>query len=154
MIKKISAFLVVFALLLVFVLPVFAETVTVYSTQSLTNTTVAHETGKRVSGKIEDLSPITDKNLSTGGLPNVQIDQAKSWIERKGYQVVDVLQTFVQPFAIVVFIGCAMMSLLGAFGSSGLVVKGVIGMVIAVIMYAVVLAAPELLDFAIAWLHS
>lgn len=159
--KKMFSFFVIIAILFSYASVVFAETPGqnsgVYSTQGLTNTTTPAESNSqvqnRLSGKVEDLE-ITPENMSTGGIPNVQIEQAKKWVEKKGYQIVDLLQTFVQPFAIVIFILCALLSLLGAFGSSSMVFKGIVGMMIAVIMYAVVLAAPELLDLAIAWLHS
>ena len=159
--RKIFSLFVIVAMLFSFVSIAFAETPEqnsgVYSTKGLTDTETSAESNNqnqnRLSGKVEDLQ-ITPDNFSTGGLPNVQIEQAKKWVEKKGYQLVDLLQTLVQPFAIVIFIFCGLLALLGAFGSSSLVFKGIVGMTIAVIVYAIVLAAPELLDFGVAWLHS
>lgn len=89
-----------------------------------------------------------------GGIPNVTIEQAEDWAERKGFDIVGLLQTFVQPFSVIIFIICAFMTLIGAFGNSQLVGRGMFGMFIAVLMYAVVLYAPELMDFVLLWLES
>lgn len=92
--------------------------------------------------------------ISNPGIPSVSSEQASSWIERKGFEIVGVLQTLVQPFAVIIFIGCALMALVGAFGNGSLVGKGLMGMMIACIMYAVALYAPEILDFFMEWVRT
>lgn len=92
--------------------------------------------------------------ISNGGLPSVKADEASTWVERKGMDVVHLLQTFVQPFAIIMFIFGALMTLVGAIGNGNLVGKGLIAMMIASVMYAVVLFAPQLLDFFLAWVKE
>jgi hypothetical protein len=94
------------------------------------------------------------KTISKAGLPSVTADQASSFFEKKGFDIVGILQTMVQPFAVIIFIGCSLMTLVGAFGNSQLVGKGLVGMMIACIMYAVVLYAPELLDFFMGWVRE
>lgn len=123
-----------------------------FTTESVTGTT----SGTTSNGAIDQIQITT--NSTTGipdvALPNVQIEQAEKFVERKGFEVVGLLQKFIQPFAIAVFIFSAMLSLVGSLGNSTLVGKGIVGMVIAVLMYAIVLSAPELLDFMNAWLKS
>lgn len=89
-----------------------------------------------------------------GGLPKVTIDDASTWVERKGFEVVGFLQKFIQPFAIIIFIGSGIISLVGAFGNSRLVSRGLIGMGIALVMYVVVLYAPEIMDAFLGWVSS
>lgn len=88
------------------------------------------------------------------GLPNATIDDASNWAERKGFELVGLLQKFVQPFAIIIFIGCAILTLVGAFGNGHLVSRGILGMVISLVMYAVVIYAPEIMDVFLGWINS
>lgn len=124
----------------------FAETTSstnenVYTTETVTNST--------------SLSGSDNNSINVdGGVPVVTIDDATSWVERKGFEIVKFLQTVVQPFAIIIFIGCAFLALIGAFGNSSLIGRGVSGMLIAVIMYAVVLFSPEILGSIINWLQT
>lgn len=84
----------------------------------------------------------------------VTIQEAEKWAERKGFELVHLLQKVVQPFAIIIFIISAFMAMAGGFGNSQLVGRGLWGMTIAVIMYAVVLYAPEIMDSVLGWLTS
>lgn len=81
-------------------------------------------------------------------VPSVSIDQASNWAERKGYDVVKFLQTFIQPLAVIAFIIFAIVALVGFVG------KGLLGMGISVFVYTGVLFAPELLNFFSRWLAS
>lgn len=92
--------------------------------------------------------------VPTVNLPNVQIEQAKDFAERKGFDIVNLLQVFGQPFAIILFIFGAFVAGIGALAKSSAMAKGFIVMGIAVLVYAAVLSAPELLDFGNAWLKS
>lgn len=156
--KTMSMFLLVavmVAMVLSFSSVAFAE-----STQGQTFSTegLGQTSSTTTNGQINKVQVTTDPNVNGGvptvSLPNVQIDQAQKFVERKGFEVIGLLQKFVQPFAIFIFIICAMMAGVGTFGNSSLVGKGIWGMVIAVLIYAIVLSAPELLDFMNAWLHS
>ena len=86
--------------------------------------------------------------------PEVTIDDASAWVDRKGFELIGFLQKFAQPFAIVMFIFCAFLTLLGAFGNGHLVGKGILGMSITLIVYALILYAPEIHDIFLGWLRS
>lgn len=88
------------------------------------------------------------------GLPEVTIDDATNWIERKGFEIITLMQKFMQPFAIVIFIGSAIMALVGVFGKGKTVSKGLVGMFLALIIYAVGLYAPEIMDIFLSWVRS
>jgi lipopolysaccharide export LptBFGC system permease protein LptF len=89
-----------------------------------------------------------------GQTEDVTIQEAEKWAERKGFELVHLLQKVVQPFAIIIFIISAFMAMAGGFGNSQLVGRGLWGMTIAVIMYAVVLYAPEIMDSVLGWLTT
>lgn len=112
-----------------------------------------------VSAFAQEVAPPTDRYGPTAEdldslTPKVSIDDASAWSERKGYEVISFLQRVVQPFAIIMFILFAFLVLVGAFGNGQLVSKGVWGMAIALVMYAVVLYAPEIMDVFLAWIIS
>ena len=50
------------------------------------------------------------------GLPSVTVDDMNNWTERKGFEIIGVLQKFIQPFAIIIFIFSAIITLMGALG--------------------------------------
>lgn len=114
----------------------------------------AEDAGVYNTDTLNEIKSETAQINSTASLPSVTIDDAESWIERKGFELIGLLQKFVQPFAIIIFILSAFVSLAGAFGNSQLIGRGILGMFIAVIMYAVVLYAPEILDGILGWLES
>jgi hypothetical protein len=120
-----------------------------FSTEGITTTTQPTVIANPTLG-----DPITADNLGSGGIPDVKIGEAQKWIEKKGFDIVSLAQTFVQPFAVVLFILCAMLSGVGAFGNSNLLSKGIMGMMISILVYAVVLSAPELMNWTFGWLKS
>jgi len=155
--KKITAIMLIFMFVLSLGISAFAETTT---TQTGVTGTVSTQT---VSPDMSAQSTLTTTDtigkddwgkLASSQVPKVTIDQASTWVERKGNDGLGFLQTMVQPFAVIIFIFCAFMTLIGAFGNSQLVGRGILGMFIAVVMYAVVLYAPEILDFILGWLKS
>lgn len=87
-------------------------------------------------------------------MPKTTIDQAKTWATRKGNDIISLLQTIVQPLAVVVFIVSAFVAMFGVFGHGGVTMKGIIGMAISVVMYTGVLFAPEIIQFVSGWLAS
>lgn len=102
----------------------------------------------------QNMTDEESRAIANAGLPSVSADQASSYFEKKGFELVGVLQTIAQPFSVIVFIISAFLTLVGAFGNASLVGKGLVGMMIACVMYAVVLYAPELLDFFLAWVRE
>lgn len=87
-------------------------------------------------------------------MPNVQIGQAKSFVEEKGFDIVELLQVFAQPFSIGMFILGAFFAVTGFLGKSSGVMKGLLMMGFAILIYAAILSGPELVDFGNSWLKS
>lgn len=146
--KWISTFILTAILLLGFSPVVFAAGDT-FSTQiTSTPTEFSSEPGKMTQDEA--------KYIARGGsaIPETESSKIASFIERKGFEVVELMQGFVQPFAIIVFIACAIMSLIGAFGNGHLISRGIIGMLIAATLYVVALYAPEILDSFLSWTTS
>lgn len=109
------------------------------------------------NGQIED-SGIIMKPGSTGineiELPQTSMDEILNWATTKGNEIIYVLQIFCQPFAIIIFIIAAFMTLIGCIGKSDMVGKGVWGMVLSVVVYAAVLYAPVILQSFVGWVAS
>lgn len=138
--KKVITSILILSLLFLFNLTVFAE-------QS--NEFLNKETTPEDSMFLDNRYYVIDD-----GLPKATTDDIVDWADRKGFEIVGLLQKIAQPFAIIVFIGSAFMSLFGILGNGHLVSKGVTGMIIAVIIYAVVLYAPEIMDIFLAWVKN
>lgn len=112
-----------------------------------------------ITGAINETQTTTNTSTSPSrdeavGLPPVSMDEMTDLVERKTYDVVNLLQVFVKPFAVICFIGCAIMTLIGAFGHGGYVGKGLLGMFTAGMIYTAVLYAPQLVQFFSTWLLS
>lgn len=125
----------------------FAAEKSTYSSDTLKNSS------DKMTG-VSITSGATPDDVPSVGVPNVSIDVAEQYVERKGFDVIGLMQTFAQPFTIALFIFGAFLALVGAFGKTGAVLKGVIVMALAVVIYAVVLYAPQLMDLGNAWLKS
>lgn len=127
----------------------------VFCSAPLAMATGTYSTESSVSGQIGEGKNInTLSNSVNSQVPNVQVQEVESWIDRKGGDVIRVLQKFAQPFSVIIFISGAIMSLFGIFGNGKMFWKGVIGMGIAVVMYTVILYSPEILDFLQVWLST
>lgn len=87
-------------------------------------------------------------------LPDVSIDDLIDWSNRKGFEIIKFLQTFIQPFAIIIFMIAAIMVLIGSIGNSQLATKGMMGLVMSVISYSCCLYAPQILSVLVSWLGS
>lgn len=87
-----------------------------------------------------------------GELPSVSMQEANDWADEKGQDATSFLQVIGQWFSIIIFIICAVLSLIGAIG--GRASKGVVGMLIAIVMYAGITYAPALIQFFSTWLAS
>jgi hypothetical protein len=93
-------------------------------------------------------------NNATATLPNVSIQQATTYGKNKANDVIILLQNIGQPFAIVVFIIGAFITLFGSFGTSHLIGRGLWVMIVAIIIYAVIVSAPFIVNFTNGWLQS
>ena len=99
---------------------------------------------------------MTDIGIEDVGsaLPVTTTDDILNWATTKGNEIIYMLQIFCQPFAILIFIVAAFMTLIGCIGKGDLVGKGVWGMVISVVVYAAVLYAPVILQTFVGWVAS
>lgn len=88
------------------------------------------------------------------GLPDVTVERASGFVQSKLYDIVEMLQIIVRPLAMIAVVVSLLTALFGAFGDSGLVYKGLIGVVIAGLCYFGVMFAPEILDFIFSWMSE
>ena len=143
-----------FMAMIVTVLCLFLSPFTVFANNSESGTNTGSYDTRGFNVQDDLTRSVTKDEVASGGIPNVQVEQASSYVERKGFELVSFLQRFAQPFAVIMFIGCAILALVGAFGNASLVGKALVGMAIILVVYAVILYAPELLDFFVAWTTS
>lgn len=105
---------------------------------------------------LETQNELTDDTVTDGKdiVPNVSIDDAKDLVERKTYDIVELLQVFGKPFSAIMFIICAFMTLFGTITKSAAVGKGIFGMFIAGFAYTGIMYAPEIMTFFSSWLST
>lgn len=87
-------------------------------------------------------------------MPNVTTDDVVQWAVTKGNEIIYLLQVICQPFAIIIFIISAFITLVGAIGKGDLVGKGIFAMIIACVVYAAALYAPVILQTFVGWVAS
>ena len=87
-------------------------------------------------------------------IPKVDTDDILQWILEKGYQIIHLLQVVAQPFSIIVFIISAFLALAGSVGRGDLAGRGMWGMIMSTIVYAVVLFAPVIMQTFVGWISS
>lgn len=133
-------------------LPMFS--IGVYASNTTISNTPINTVSTNDQNTTTGTKPVNSTDLEKNFMPSVSMDKAKNWANRKGTDVVGLLQTIVQPLAVIVFIISAFISMFGVFGHNGVVLQGIIGMAIAVIMYTGVLFAPEIIQFTSGWLAS
>ena len=103
---------------------------------------------------IDEETTNTNESNEEALLPSVTMDDAMNHLEEKVFDVVKLLQVIGKPFCIVAFIICAILTLLGTFGKSGYVMKGLVGMLICAIAYTCILFSPQIVNFLSTWLAS
>lgn len=81
-----------------------------------------------------------------GGLPTTNVSDAESKIEQKAWNIISLCQTIGKPICIIGFIISALIALFGALGRKG-AMPGLIGCLIAGVMYVVINYAPEIVSF-------
>lgn len=82
------------------------------------------------------------------------LGKIENFFQRKGDDIIFVLQRIVQPFTIIVFIISAFITLIGSILDSNLLSKGFWGMCISVFVYAIVLYAPVIVPIGANWVAS
>lgn len=101
----------------------------------------------------------TDKDGNTyyyagGEIESVQAKDVNKWTKKKGNDVISVFTYFGRYLAIGIFIIAAFMMAGGALTKSDWFKRGVFAMAIAIVMWAAVAFAPDLVDFFTGWLAS
>lgn len=81
-----------------------------------------------------------------GGLPTTNVSDAESKIEQKAWNIISLCQTIGKPICIIGFIISALIALFGALGRKG-AMPGLIGCLIAGVMYVTINYAPEIVSF-------
>lgn len=100
--------------------------------------------------KTEDLS----KDDIDPGIPSVSSDAIAAYGERKGGEVIGILQTWGQPILIVAFILGAIMTALGFFFKGATTRAGMAAMFFSALSYCVIMYAPEIMDAFLKWARS
>ena len=84
-------------------------------------------------------------------IPHVTIDQISERFYRKGFELIHMAQKLVQPFAVLIFIIGALMTLVGSLGNGQLSGKGFCAMSFSVFVYAGVLYSPVIMESLVSW---
>lgn len=87
-------------------------------------------------------------------IPTVTIDDLIDWANRKGFEIIHFLQSLFYPFAIIIFIVSAFLTLLGSISSGDMAGRGLMGMISASVLYAVVLYSPLIMQTFVGWVAS
>ena len=171
MLKKVL--IITFTILSAVFTTAFADDTTAWpsetSSEVILDGEVSDDTVKPIdssSAELENIAPVfTEKDNSLlkddsnyAGvkdiLPEVTTDQILEWGNRKGYEIIHLLQVIVQPISIIFFILGALLMLVGSIGRGDLGGKGFYTMLIAGITYALVLYAPVILQVFAGWLTN
>lgn len=102
---------------------------------------------------IKDVKEV-DYTDTTDLLPDVSIDDAVEWGQRKSYEIIHLMQTFVQPICVIAFIISAFLFLFGTVANNNLASQGLMGLFCSAIVYALVMFAPVIVQTFTAWVAS
>lgn len=83
---------------------------------------------------------------------NVTIEDVGNKIEKRMFELVSLLQTFIKPFAIIMFIISAINVVVGIVFNTKKHALGYLGLIFSVFMYVGVIYAPNLVGFFVNWL--
>lgn len=135
--KRLQTFIIPILLILMLIqVPVFAET-----TENDTETTKIESTTKK--------NELTTNNfLRDDYTANVTLDEVTNKLERKGYQVVESMQTVVAPILVILLIVSFLVSSIGFVSKAkNMVGYGIAAMLLIGFAYVGIMYAPEILDF-------
>lgn len=165
--KRILSMSFVFMLLLSvsFSTVAFASDTTNTGTETNTETTaddvlVEDTTEVKAEEEILDDDIFNQKNdvddIIDGGVvgDTVTIDDITAKVESKFYDIIKFFQTIAQPGAVIVFIVGLIMVVFGALGNHGLMGKGFVVMIFAVLAYFGILFAEQIVEFFKEWLRN
>lgn len=86
--------------------------------------------------------------------PNVSTDTIVGKLEKKGNDVVSILQTVGKYVCIAGFIVCCILTLIGIIGNKRLLVGAIIGLLISGLSYAGIVCGREIVNWIAAWAVS
>lgn len=86
-------------------------------------------------------------------IPKVTSNDINKWSQKKGFEIVEILQRFAQPFCIIMFIIGGIVAITGSVFNKRLVPKGIGCMAICGLLYAIILFAPDILDNFVRWVR-
>lgn len=88
------------------------------------------------------------------GIPNVTTDDLIERIDRKGNDVVNLMQAAGKWICIVVFIVCIILFIIGLIGNKKMALAAFIGMICAGVAYAGILCGREIVTWIASWAAS
>jgi len=145
--KNLTAFLFAAILCMFNVVPVLASEpvgggTATFGSAATENTATA--SGGR-GGIIWDDSQSGDTWVKQNG-GEVTVDDAISWVDRKGGQVVELCAHFLKPVCIIGFIICIILIVAGAVGNKKMLIGGLMGLFICGLCYAFATSPVEILN--------
>jgi len=81
------------------------------------------------------------------GAKTASVDNIKGYVDKKGGDIISLLQYIAQPVLIIAFLLFAFLAVFGMFGNGSLVGRGVFGMLLCGVSYSLVLYADEIMTF-------
>jgi hypothetical protein len=128
-----------------------AATVLENNNPSLIESSLKHgdtNTGSNTGNTESNKPTIGDTTIEGAGT----LTQAENYVDDKLTDIVNFLQSFVRPFVYITFILSAMSIIIGIIVGSKHKFAGIIGMAFSVIVYIIVVFAPEIVEYLGAWL--
>lgn len=140
-------FLQVAIILMVSLMTLNLVSLNTYAGELNTNPISEVTTGKNSGGYLAD-----DVGINHPNVPSVSVDKAADFVGGKMYDIIAFLQVIAKPLCIMVGAISVMLALLGVFGDSGMLYKGITGIIIAALCYFGIMYAPELIAFINGWM--
>ena len=106
------------------------------------------------NGKNQVYENTSDDVFDDEVIKKVSTEEVGNRITNKIYELISILQKIAKPVSIFMFIISGFVALLGIFAHGGYVMKGIWGMIIAIVIYTVIVVAPEIVVSLSGWLMS
>lgn len=84
----------------------------------------------------------------------VTVDDATDWVDRKGGEVITLVQHSLKPICFVCFLISLGVVVVGAIGNKKVMVGGIIAMFIIGVVFTIVTCAPQVINAFSSWLMS
>lgn len=145
----------ILAVMSVFVLavPVFAETTTGVAEDVAASTSDGEEK-TYTDAEIQYGLDKEENQINLDELEVVTTDDVNNWVDKKGNEVVSIIQRGARIVSIIGFFICLILVAIGAFGNHKTMFGGLIGAIIAAVCYVAITYGKELLNLFSSWLMS